>query len=70
MNKKDTMKYEETMLTTGYDPQMSIDDNSTHVPRYIDSDESDSDEMLPLGAFWPAPGREMDNGGKIAWYTT
>ena len=25
---------------------------------YIDSDESDSDEMLPLGAFWPAPEEE------------
>ena len=48
MRKKDTMKHEETMLTTGYDPQKSIDDYSAPVPRYIDSDESDSDEMLPL----------------------
>ena len=52
------MKYEETMLTTGYDPQMNIDDYSAHVPHYIDSDESDSDEMLPVGAFWPAPEEE------------
>ena len=58
MRKKDTMKHEETMLTTGYDPQKNIDDNSAPVPRYIDSDESDSDEMLPLGAFWPAPEEE------------
>ena len=49
------MKHEETMLTTGYDPQKNIDDYSAPVLRYIDSDESDSDEMLPLGAFWPAP---------------
>ena len=52
------MKHEETMLTTGYDPQKNIDDYSTPVPRYIDSDESDSDEMLPLGAFWPTPEEE------------
>ena len=45
VRKKDTMKYEEPMLTTGYDPHMSIDDYIAHVPRYIDSDESDSDEM-------------------------
>ena len=55
VRKKDTMTHEETMLTTGYDPQKNIDDYSTPVPRYIDSDESDNDEMLPLGAFWPAP---------------
>ena len=55
MKRKDTTKHEETMLATGYDPQKSIDDYSAPVPRYIDSDESDSDEMLPLGAFWPAP---------------
>ena len=58
MRKKDTVKHEETMLTTGYDPQKNIDDYSAPVPRYIDSDESDSDEMLPLGAFWPAPEEE------------
>ena len=52
------MKHEETMLTTVYDPQKRIDDYSAPVPRYIDSDESDSDEMLPLGAFWPAPEEE------------
>ena len=58
MRKKDTMKHEETMLTTGYDPQKSIDDYCVSVSCYIDSDESDSDEMLPLGAFWPAPEEE------------
>ena len=58
MKKKDTMKHEETMLTTVYDPQKRIDDYSAPVPRYIDSDESDSDEVLPLGAFWPTPEEE------------
>ena len=57
MKKKDTMKHEETMLTMVYDPQR-IDDYSAPVPRYIDSDESDSDEVLPQGAFWPAPEEE------------
>ena len=57
MRKKDTMKHEET-LTTDYDPQKNIDDYSAPVPRYIESDDSDSDEMLPLGAFWPAPEEE------------
>ena len=28
---------------------------NTPVPRNTDSDESDGDEMLPMGAFWPAP---------------
>ena len=58
MKKKDTMKHEETMLTTVYDPQKRIDDYSAPVLCYIDSDESDSDEMVPLGAFWPAPEEE------------
>ena len=45
MKKKDTMKHEETMLTTVYDPQKRIDDYSAPVLCYIDSDESDSDEI-------------------------
>ena len=28
------------------------------VPRNTDSDDSDSDEMLPMGIFWPAPEEE------------
>ena len=28
------------------------------MPRYIDSDDSDCDEMLPPGAFWPTPEEE------------
>ena len=28
---------------------------NTLVPHNTDSDESDGDEMLPMGAFWPAP---------------
>ena len=31
---------------------------NTPVPHNTDSDESDSDEMLPMGAFWPAPDDE------------
>ena len=58
MRKKDTMKHEETMLTTGYDPQKNSDYYSGPLPRYIDSDDSDCDEMLPLGAFWPVPEEE------------
>ena len=58
VKKKDNMKHEETMLTTVYDPQKRIDDYSAPVLCYMDSDESDSDEMLPLGTFWPAPEEE------------
>ena len=43
MRKKDTMRYE---------------DYNTPVPRNTDSDDSDSDEMLPIGDFWPAPEEE------------
>ena len=43
MRKKETMTYETF---------------STLVRRNTDSDESDSDEMLPIGAFWPAPEEE------------
>ena len=39
---------------------MTHEDYNTPMPRNIDSDESDSDEMLPIGAFWPAP--EEKNG--------
>ena len=52
------MKHEEAMLTTGYDPQKNSDDYSGPLPHYIDSDYSDCDEMLPLGAFWPTPEEE------------
>ena len=34
---------------------MTHDIYNTPVPRNTDSDESESDEMLPIGAFWPAP---------------
>ena len=33
---------------------MTHENYNTPVPRNTDSDESDSDEMLPIGAFWPA----------------
>ena len=55
MRKKETMTYE---------------NYNTPVRRNTDSDESDSDEMLPIGAFWPAPEEEIDNGGKITWKPT
>ena len=34
---------------------MTHEKYNTPVPRNTDSDDSDSDEMLPIGAFWPAP---------------
>ena len=43
MRKKDTMMYE---------------NYNTPVLRNTDSDDSDSDEMLPIGYFWPAPEEE------------
>ena len=43
MRKKDTMMYE---------------NYNSPVPRNTDSDDSDSDEMLPIGDFWPAPEEE------------
>ena len=43
VRKKDTMMYE---------------NYNTPVPRNTDSDDSDSDEMLPIGDFWPAPEEE------------
>ena len=43
MRKNDTMMYE---------------NYNSPVPRSTDSDDSDSDEMLPTGDFWPAPEEE------------
>ena len=43
MKKKDTMTYE---------------NNNTPVRRNTVSDDSDSDEMLPIGAFWTTPEEE------------
>ena len=43
MRKKDTMTHE---------------NYNTPVPCSTDSDESDSDEMLPIGDSWPAPEEE------------
>ena len=37
---------------------MTHEDYSTPVLGNIDSAESNSDEMLPIGAFWPAPEEE------------
>ena len=37
---------------------MMYENYNTPVPRNTDSDDSDSDEMLPRGDFWPAPEEE------------
>ena len=37
---------------------MMYENYNTPVPRNTDSDDSDSDEMLPIGDFWPAPEEE------------
>ena len=43
---------------------MTYENYNTPVPRNTDSDESDSDEMLPIGDFWPAPEEENGQGWK------
>ena len=46
------------MWPNGYGPKWNINNYSDPMPCYSDSDESDSDEMLPLGAFRPTPEEE------------
>ena len=53
MKENDTVKRVETMWPNGYGPKW--DNYNDPMPCYPDSDESDSDEMLPLGAFRPTP---------------
>ena len=54
----DTVNHVETMWPNGYGPEWSRKNYNDLMPNYPDSDESDSDEMLPLGAFWPTPEEE------------
>ena len=54
----DTVKRVETMWPIGYGPKWNINNYNDPMPCYPDSDESDSDEMLPLGAFRPTPEEE------------
>ena len=55
---KDTVNRVETMWPNGYGPEWNRKNDSDPTPNYPDSDESDSDEMLPLGSFWPTPEEE------------
>ena len=48
----------ETMWPNDYGPEWNRTNYNDPTPNYPDSDESDSDEMLPLGAFWPTPEEE------------
>ena len=46
---------------------------NTPVSHNTESDDSDGEEMLPMGAFWPIPGGGgLDSGGKVTrkptWY--
>ena len=53
VTENDTVKRVETMWPNGYGPKWNINNYNNPMPCYPDSDESDSDEMLPLGAFRP-----------------
>ena len=55
---RDTVNRVETMWPNGYGPEWNRKNYNDPTPKYPDSDESDSDEMLPLGAFWPTPEEE------------
>ena len=58
VTENDTVKRVETMWPNGYGPKWNINNYNDPMPCYPDSDESDSDEMLPLGAFRPTPEEE------------
>ena len=55
MTEKDTVNHAETMWPNGYGPEWNSKNHNDPTPCYPDSDESDRDEMLPLGAFRPTP---------------
>ena len=55
VTEKDTVNRVETMWPNGYGPEWNSKNSNDPMPCYPDSDESDSDEMLPLGAFRPTP---------------
>ena len=58
MTENDTIMRVETVWPNGYGPKWNINNYNDPMPCYSDSDESDSDEMLPLGAFRPTPEKE------------
>ena len=58
MTEKDTVNCAKTMWPNGYGPEWNSTNFNDPTPCYPDSDESDSDEMLPLGAFRPTPEEE------------
>ena len=58
MIERDTINRVETMWPNGYGPEWNRNNYNDPTPNYPHLDESDSDEMLPLGAFWPAPEEE------------
>ena len=43
------------MWPNGYGPKWNINNYNDPMPCYSDSDESDSDEMLPLARNWNGP---------------
>ena len=55
---KDTINRVETMWANGYGPEWNEKNYNSPTQNYPDSDESDSDEMLPLCANWPTPEEE------------
>ena len=58
MTENDTVMHVETVWPNGYGPNWNINNYNDPMPCYSDSDASDSDEMLPLGAFQPTPEEE------------
>ena len=58
MVERDAVNRVETMWPNGYGPEWNTKNYNDPTPNYPDSDESDSGEMLPLGAFWPTPEEE------------
>ena len=58
MTEKDSVKCVETMWPNAYGPKWNINNYNDPILCYPDSDESDSDEMLPLVAFRLTPEEE------------
>ena len=74
MNRRETVNYVENMWPSGYVPNRN-DNNLRNPDRiYLDSDESDVDEVLPLEAFRPALEEEwwtvVGNPNKTKCYDT
>ena len=65
VTENDTVKRVETMWPNDYGPKWNINNYSDPMPCYPDSDESDSDEMLPLGVFRPTLDRLHETRDKL-----